>query len=425
MISFIKNIIKQKNINNKALINIKKIHSNTKVEKVFSAILGYSEKSEVRYVGGCIRKILNNEEIDDIDLATNLKPDEVKDALKKKHINFYETGIDHGTITANISGENFEITSLRKDILTDGRHAKVKFSDSWFEDASRRDFTINSIYADIHGNLYDPFDGKNDLEKKIVRFIGDPEKRIKEDYLRILRYIRFFLDYSNSNHNENIKKIIKRNLNGISKISSDRLLNELKKIFSSKILLRLFYDKFSLEIIQLIFPQLKNIEILKKINKHEKISFLYKDFIFLIALMIIDDTDNCEYFLYKFNISNEHKNRIIFIRNFFYKSAEKNFFTEKNLWKILYFNGKDSLMDLINFTIIRSERGVMKKLIKLKEFFNNKNSPIFPIKASELISQYNLKEGRELGQKLKQIENLWIENNFKIEQKDIKKIVTA
>ena len=192
MISFINNILKQKSINNKTLINIKKIHTNTKVEKVFSAILEYSEKSEVRYVGGCIRKILNNEEIDDIDLATNLKPDEVKDALKKKYINFYETGIDHGTITANINEENFEITSLRKDILTDGRHAKVKFSDSWREDASRRDFTINSIYSDMYGNLYDPFDGKNDLEKKIIRFIGDPEKRIKEDYLRILRYIRFF-----------------------------------------------------------------------------------------------------------------------------------------------------------------------------------------------------------------------------------------
>ena len=188
--NFFKNIFGQKKINNKTAINIKKINFNTDVGKIFAAISEYSEKSEVRYVGGCIRKILNNEEIDDIDLATNLKPDETINALKNNQINFYETGIEHGTITANIDGKDFEITSLRKDVSTDGRHANVEFSESWYEDASRRDFTINSIYSDLNGNLYDPFNGKEDLEKKIIKFIGNAEKRIKEDYLRILRYIR-------------------------------------------------------------------------------------------------------------------------------------------------------------------------------------------------------------------------------------------
>ena len=158
--NFFKNILGQKNINNKTAINIKKINFNTDVGKIFAAISEYSEKSEVRYVGGCIRKILNNEEVDDIDLATNLKPDETINALKSSQINFYETGIDHGTITANINGKDFEITSLRKDVSTDGRHANVEFSESWHEDASRRDFTINSIYSDLDGNLYDPFNGK-------------------------------------------------------------------------------------------------------------------------------------------------------------------------------------------------------------------------------------------------------------------------
>ena len=95
-----------------------------------------------------------------------------------------------------IDDNKFEITSLREDILTDGRHAKVKFSKDWKKDASRRDFTINSIYSDREGNLFDPFNGKKDLEKGFVNFIGDPDKRIKEDYLRILRYLRFFLNYS-------------------------------------------------------------------------------------------------------------------------------------------------------------------------------------------------------------------------------------
>ena len=422
---FFKKILGQKNFNNKTAINIKKINFNYDAGKIFAAISEYSEKSEVRYVGGCIRKILNNEEIDDIDLATNLKPDETINALKSSQINFYESGIDHGTITANINGKNFEITSLRKDVSTDGRHANVEFSESWHEDASRRDFTINSIYADLDGNLYDPFNGKEDLEKKIIKFIGDPEKRIKEDYLRILRYIRFSLNYSNLNHQDSVKKIIKQNISGISKISSERLLSELKKIFNSNGILKLYSDNFSLEIIQIIFPQLKNIKILKKLNKYVENYNFQKDFILLIAILIIDDTDNCEYFLYKFKISNEKKKRIMFIKDFYSKPIEKNFFSEKNLWKVLYNNGKKSLMDLINFSILISKKDDDKKLIKLKDFFNNQSPPIFPIKARELIGKYNLKEGRELGQKLRQIENLWIENDFKIQKKDIEKIVST
>ena len=108
------------------------------LKKVFSIINNFSENSEIRYVGGCIRKIINKETIDDIDLATNLKPDEVCSALKSNNINYYESGIEHGTITAVIDNKKFEITSLRKDILTDGRHAKVEFSLDWKEDASRR-----------------------------------------------------------------------------------------------------------------------------------------------------------------------------------------------------------------------------------------------------------------------------------------------
>ena len=137
---------------------------------LFSAIENYSETSEIRYVGGCIRKILNNENIDDIDFAVNLKPSECIEALENHNIKYYKTGIEHGTITAAIGNDKFEITSLRKDVLTDGRHAKVEFSNNWFEDASRRDFTINCIYSDIEGNLYDPFNGKRDLKNGNIEF---------------------------------------------------------------------------------------------------------------------------------------------------------------------------------------------------------------------------------------------------------------
>ena len=170
--------------------------------------------------------------------------------MKKNRINFYETGIEHGTITALIDDYKFEITSLREDISTDGRHAKVKFSKDWKKDASRRDFTINAIYSDRDGNLFDPYDGREDVEKGEINFIGNSDKRIQEDYLRILRYIRFFLNYSKQKHNPDTIKYIKVNLDGISKLSKERLLDELKKILKFKILKKLSKDKFSLDILR-------------------------------------------------------------------------------------------------------------------------------------------------------------------------------
>ena len=248
--------------------NIKDITNHTPANKIFEAMNSYSENSEVRYVGGCIRKIINKEHVDDIDLATNLNPNEVCEALKKKDINFYETGIEHGTVTAIIDKHKYEITSLRKDVATDGRHAKVEFSLDWKEDAARRDFSINSIYSDGKGNLFDPNNGKKDLEDGLINFIGDAESRIKEDYLRILRYVRFFLNYSKHNHKPEIIKIIKRNIGGISKLSSERLLDEFKKLTKSDGFLRLFQDKDCLELIEIIFPQFRNLNKFKKLNSY-------------------------------------------------------------------------------------------------------------------------------------------------------------
>jgi len=392
------------------------------ISLLFSSIEDYSENSEIRYVGGCVRKILNNEIIDDIDFAVNLKPNECIEALKNRNIKYYETGIKHGTVTAIIENNKFEITSLRKDISTDGRHAKVEFSNNWIEDASRRDFTINSIYADINGNLYDPFNGKRDLELGKVEFIGDIEKRIKEDYLRILRYLRFFINYSKLEHSEKVKKIIKKNINGISNISSDRLLGEFKKIIKSKNFLKLFKDPFCEEIVRLIFPQFKNFEVFKKLNNYaiKKVSEL--DSIFLISLMIIDDSDNFDYFLFKFNISNIEKERILFLKKFYNQKINKNSFSEKNLWKILYNNGKQSLKDLLYFEVFKS-KNINKKLTNLIDLFKNKEVPIFPIKAKNLIEKYNIPEGKLLGIKLKKIEEKWINNDFKISEKEVAQII--
>ena len=402
--------------------SIKPLENIKEVQVIFSHINKKGEESKVRFVGGCIRKVLCGEIVDDIDLATSLEPSEIKSKLVKENIKVVDTGISHGTVTAILNEKKFEITTLRKDISTDGRHATVEFSNDWYEDASRRDFTFNSIYADLYGNLYDPFSGKKDLELGIVRFIGNPEKRIKEDYLRILRYVRFFLNYSKVDHDETLKKIIKQNINGISKISSDRLLDELKKLILSQGFLKLVEDKFCQEIIRLVFPQLINLSIFKKINYHSKKIIEKKDFIFLISLMIIDGTDNSEYFIYKYNISNEDKKRIRFLSNIFSKNFDKKIFKKENLWKILYYNGKDNLNDLINFKIFQNKK-IDKNLIQLKEFFSSQEIPVLEVKAKTLIEKFNYKEGKELGNKLKEIEKFWIENSFKISEKELTKIV--
>ena len=404
--------------------NLINLTNQTPVKRIFEVLNNYSESSEVRYVGGCVRKIIKKEIVDDIDLATNLKPGEVCDALRKQNINYYETGIEHGTITAIIDDYKYEITSLRKDVSTDGRHAKVEFSSDWKEDAARRDFSINSIYSDKDGNLFDPYNGKKDLESGNINFIGDSENRIKEDYLRILRYVRFFINYSNQSHDLNIIKKIKKNIGGVSKLSSERLLDEFKKLTRSNAFLKLFKDKTSLELIEIIFPQLKNLENLKKLNSHAINNLSKVDFIFLLSLLIIDGTDNTDYFLYKFNISKKDQKRLKSI-DFFYKEnvSIKNF-NEKNFNKIFYYNGRQTVLDIINYKLFISSK-VEKKLLKLIKTYKDKVIPALPIDANTLMSKYNIPEGKMLGNKLKLIEEMWVQNNFQISDKKIQKIIKS
>ena len=398
--------------------------SDKHIKKLFEIISAYNDKSEIRFVGGCIRKILTNEKIDDIDLATNINPSEVKKILKDQNIKFIETGLSHGTITVVLGEKNYEITSLRKDVSTDGRHANVKFTNDWKEDASRRDFSINSIYSDIDGNLFDPYDGKLDLKNGKINFIGNPDERIKEDYLRILRYIRFFLNYSKIPHDAEIKKVIKKNINGVKNLSKERLIDELRKIFISKKFPILAKDPFMLELIGLIFPELHNIEIFKNLNDQAVKLLPIKDFIFLISVALIDNSDNSEYFLFKYNISKKDKKRIKFIKNYYNKIFEKNFFTEKNLNRIYYYNGFSYIEDLIDFKIFYSKK-INKNLNELKQLYINMPKPVFPIKASYLINNFKLKEGKNLGDKLKVLEEIWIDNEFEISKKEIVKAINS
>ena len=186
------------------------------------------------FVGGCVRDSLIGKEGDDWDIATTHHPDAVMQMMKQHGITVIPTGIDHGTVTAIIPPNKYEITTLRKDVSTDGRRAVVKFSQDRMDDAARRDFTINSMYMSQDGEIWDPFDGKSDLKAGIVRFIGDPRQRIREDYLRIMRYFRFLAFYGKGEADEKTLDICYSEKNGLSKISSERITHELLRLLDAK-----------------------------------------------------------------------------------------------------------------------------------------------------------------------------------------------
>ena len=424
MIKFLKNLLKSKTETFKDKTNFKELVSKKEVQELFKLINSYSNESEVRFVGGCVRKLINNEVVDDIDLSTNLRPEKVIEILKNYNINFYETGINHGTVTAVINDKSFEITSLRKDIKTDGRHAQVKYTKDWLDDASRRDFTINAIYSDIEGNLFDPFNGKNDLNNGLIKFIGDPAIRIKEDYLRILRYIRFSLVYSKNQHDKNTLKIIKQNLSGLKIVSKNRQLQELKKIISIKDFNKINLDKYLKELFLLIFPEIKLINRINNLDNLKNDILRNKSFEFILSILLIDNSEDCDYFIYKYNLSNKEKDKINLLKSIFSKEPDLEYFTKDNLLKILLQKGKENLIDILDFKILISKKN-KDQLLDIKNFFNNCEIPEMPVKAKDLIVKFQLKEGKLLGSILREIEEQWLNNNFKISDTQIENIVKS
>ena len=424
MIRFLKNLLKSKTETFKDKTNFKELVSKKEVQELFKLINSYSNESEVRFVGGCVRKLINNEVVDDIDLSTNLRPEKVIEILKNYNINFYETGINHGTVTAVINDKSFEITSLRKDIKTDGRHAQVEYTKDWLDDASRRDFTINAIYSDIEGNLFDPFNGKNDLKNGLIKFIGDPAIRIKEDYLRILRYIRFSLVYSKNQHDKNTLKIIKQNLSGLKIVSKNRQLQELKKIISIEDFNKINLDKYLKELFLLIFPEIKLINRINNLDNLKNDILRNKSFEFILSILLIDNSEDCDYFIYKYNLSNKEKDKINLLKSIFSKEPDLEYFTKDNLLKILLQKGKENLIDILDFKILISKKN-KDQLLDIKNFFNNFEVPEMPVKAKDLIVKFQLKEGKLLGSILREIEEQWLNNNFKISDTQIENIVKS
>tara|TARA_Y100000590_G_scaffold446268_1_gene579719 strand:+ start:24 stop:1322 length:1299 start_codon:yes stop_codon:yes gene_type:complete len=387
---------------------------------IFSHLNDPGKEIAVRFVGGCVRKVICGENIDDIDLATSLEPDEVKKRLHREDIKVVDTGISHGTVTAVLNKKKFEITTLRKDVSTDGRHANVEFTSNWEEDALRRDFTINAIYADIEGRIFDPLNGISDLQNGIIKFVGSSEERIQEDYLRILRYFRFFAQYSKTDFDQNIIRSIKKYINGINKISNERIFDELKKILTLKNVYSLFSHNIPQEIFLNIFPQFKYFDRLKIVDGLDsQLRDKYDNYL-ILATLILDETNNYEYFCHKYKISNSIKNRFKNISINFENLKKKKYLTEENIKKLIYLSNKDYVRDLLLFSVCSNLKIKNLNIKKLIDYVNVCKIPKFPI-SGDYLKKYGYETGEVLGKKLKSLEEKWIENNFIIEQKTIDK----
>lgn len=201
---------------------------------VMDALEAEGGKDCARFVGGAVRNTLMGLEADDVDIATRLEPDRVVKALKEAGLKSVPTGVEHGTVTAISGKKPFEITTLRRDVSTDGRRATVAFTDDWKADAERRDFRLNALYADRAGKVYDPVGGGvGDAELGHIVFVGDPEERIREDYLRILRFFRFYGWYGRGEPDGPGLAACSKLKAGIAQLSAERITKELMKLLAA------------------------------------------------------------------------------------------------------------------------------------------------------------------------------------------------
>lgn len=363
------------------------------------------------FVGGCVRDRLLGREPADYDIATTATPDEVMKVCKEAGYHVVPTGLDHGTVTVVVQNKPFEVTTLRKDVATDGRHATVEYGTSFEEDASRRDFTVNALYEDAHGKVYDFYEGRKDLlEGKVLKFVGEPEKRVQEDYLRILRLFRFWAQLPLRPTQDSLDAAMKH-LSQIDELSRERVRDETFKLFrqlgNPEILNVLITSRVLEQIFSKVGLEQRDFEQLAELLE---CSLERRELVFCHTLLKRFDMKKVQVLAKDFRLSNQELHLLEL-----YHEAESRCPAAdvKQHQKMAYIDwvvsklGKDDFLDdfvrFARFSFAKDKNMAVDALVKCEENFSNVRRARLPVSGHQLQDRFGLPPGKELGALLNQL----------------------
>lgn len=377
---------------------------------------------EARVVGGAVRNALLGQEVADVDVATTTLPEETVRRAERAGFKTVPTGIEHGTVTVVAGGRGYEVTTLRADTDTDGRRAKVNFGRDWKADAERRDFTINALYAEADGTVIDLVGGLADLESRTLRFIGDAETRIKEDYLRILRFFRFFAWYGSGRPDAEGLKACARLKDGLERLSAERVWAELKRLLSAPDPSRSLLWMRQAGVLTKALPESEKwgIDAIHGLVAAERDLGWEVDAMLRLAAIVPPDSERLKALADRLKLSKAEKDRLISWADS-PKIAAKS--AEKSLARTLYRSGQQPVVDRLKLSLASARASAVTSndalveaggLSKLLKFAQKWQKPQFPLKGADL-QAIGIAAGPEMGKLLKRLEEEWVEHDFRLD----------
>ncbi|HUO93823.1 MAG TPA: CCA tRNA nucleotidyltransferase [Rhizomicrobium sp.] len=373
--------------------------------KVMAALGG-----EARYVGGAVRNTLMGRQVKDIDIATPLVPQEVVRRLEAAGLKAVPTGIEHGTITAVADRQPYEVTTLRRDVETDGRRAVVAFATDWKEDAARRDFTINALYASADGAIFDYHNGLADLKDGRVRFIGDAVTRIREDYLRILRLFRFHAWYGKGEIDSVALKSAAAEKSGLQKLSGERIAREFLRLLEADNPLPVLRTMAATGILSEIIPATLDMTRLERLCAIDGNNFFTPDPVLRLAALLGADEKLSASVAERFRLSNKDRARIEDLAGA--KEKIVSYMTPHEVRKFVYRLGIDRFSDRVFLRWAgdpKASNAIQWRA--LREVAKTWPRPVFPLTGRDVMNA-GVPEGPLVGQILNEVEEWWIDADF-------------
>jgi poly(A) polymerase len=385
-----------------------------------------ARKTEVRFVGGCVRDAVLKRPVQDVDIATPDSPRMVMALLETAGIKAIPTGIDHGTVTAVIGGHHYEITTLRIDVETDGRRAKIAYTDDWIADAARRDFTINTLSASPEGAIYDPFKGLDDLGQGIVRFVGNARERIEEDILRLLRFFRFFAAYGKPPVDKHALDACRAYAPKLAALSAERVWSEFRRILLGPNPENVITLLRSERILEHILPEAGPVGPLRTLNWLEttaiKVETVKPDPIRRLAALLDNDKTHAETAARRFKLSNQATDRLHrIVMPDFTVTPDRD---PDRLQRLLYAHGADTVRDVMLLTwadelAFGENRGSARTTSWLDHLtaIDSWRRPEFPLKGQDVLT-LGVPAGPRVGEVLDTVEAWWIDGNFRASREE-------